>query len=119
MDLSNINAEIYTFLIKIGIPASIAVSISLSIKSKKEKITMKRAILSVIVGVGCSYFLYPYIKMTNNEQWSGALVGMTAIFGEKIMEFLLFKFNIDDFLGALVEATKDWLVNMIKGKKQE
>lgn len=113
----DLNNELYLFLIKIGIPATIAVSISLSIKSKKEKITLKRAVLSLVVGVGCSYFLYPYIKANDASQYNGAIIGMTAILGEKVMDFLLFKFNIDNFLGAVIEAVKDFVIKVIRGKK--
>lgn len=114
MDATN---EFYNFLIKAGVPASIAISIGLAIKSKTQKLTVKRVFISYVTGVGMAWFIYPFVTTNNFGDYAGAIIGVIAITSEKIMEFILYRFNVDTFLGALVDAFKNFLVNLINGKK--
>jgi len=109
--------EFYNFLIKAFVPASIAVSIGLAIKSKTQKLTVKRVFISYITGVGMAWFIYPFIDSHSFGNYTGAIIGISAITAEKIMEFILYRFDVDIFLGALADSFKNFLVNLINPKK--
>ncbi|MCY7291354.1 MAG: hypothetical protein LH615_04145 [Ferruginibacter sp.] len=109
--------EFYAFLIKIGLPASIAISIGLAVKSKTQKITIKRAFISILAGVGCAYFTYPFVKNGELGNYEGAFIGMVAILGEKIIDFIMYKFDVDSFLVCFFDAVKESIVKILTGKK--
>lgn len=109
--------EIYNFTVKALVPALIAISVGLAVKAKTQKLTMKRVLISYIAGIGASYFIYPFVSSENFGNYTGAIIGIVAITSEKIMEFLLFKFNVDFFLSGLVDAFRGFLINLINGKK--
>lgn len=109
--------EIYNFIFKALIPALVAVSLGLAVKAKTQRLTMKRVFISYITGVGVSYFAYPLIGYQYFGDFYGAVIGVIALTSEKIMEFLLFRFNVDLFLGSLIDAGRTFLINLINGKK--
>jgi len=115
--MSNEKSEIYNFIVKALTPALIAVSVGLAVKSKTQKLTVKRVFISYIAGIGASYFIYPFVSSENFGNYTGAIIGIVAITSEKIMEFLLFKFNVDLLLNSLADALRNFLINLINGKK--
>lgn len=106
----NIWVELNTFLIKILIPAVVGISIKLATQIKKEKMTFFRVILSFITGIGCAYFVYPFLGDT---KYMPLIIGIVSISGEKIMEFVIYKWNIDFFLTSLFEAIRQTIIKML------
>lgn len=113
----NLFDQLTDFLFKIFIPAFIAISIKIAAQIKKEKMTFLRIIMSYVVGIGCGYFIYPFVNTELKTPYVPIIVAIISISGEKISEFFIYKWRVDDFLGALLEAVKDMIVSLIKGKK--
>lgn len=105
--------EFYKFLIKILVPAIIAISIKIATQIKREKMSLGRIFLSFIVGIGCAYFVYPFIDENVENKYIPLLVGVVAMSGEKITEYLIYKWDIDLFLSSLMNV----LFDSLKGKK--
>lgn len=99
--------EMYNFFVKILIPSLVAISIKTAIQVKKEKLTFTRVVMSFVMGVGCAYFVYPFIDKQIDNSYIPLLVGVVSISGEKIAEYLIYKFNVDSVLGAIVDALID------------
>jgi hypothetical protein len=47
------------------------------------------------------------------EQYQAVSIGIIAMSGEKFGEFIVYKLRVDEFLQAIVEATKQVLIKMI------
>lgn len=103
--------EMNAFFVKIVIPAIVGISIKLATQVKRENMTFFRVILSFVTGIGCAYFVYPFLDDT---KYMPLIIGIVSISGEKIMEFLIYKWNIDYFLNSLLNAFKEFLIKIIK-----
>ena len=57
-----------------------------------------RIIISFIVGIGCAYFIFPFVE----GKWTPLIVGVVAMSGEKIAEFIIYKWDVDNFLKNLI-----------------
>lgn len=106
--------EAYEFIVKIIIPASAGIAAKVAIQMKNEKLSISRVIISFIAGIVCAYFAYPFINNFADQDYMPALIGLSAISGEKITEYAVYKFKIDIFLGALVST----ILEKIKGKNK-
>ncbi len=102
--------ELNSFFVKIAIPAIVGISIKLATQIKKEKMTFIRVVISFTTGIGCAYFVYPFL---NETKFMPLIIGVVSISGEKIMEFLIYKWNIDLFLTSLIEAIRQTIIKMI------
>ena len=90
--------ELSTFFFKIFIPAFVAISIKIATQIKKEKMNFGRIVISFIVGIGCAYFIFPFVE----GKWTPLIVGVVAMSGEKIAEFIIYKWDIDTVLKTLI-----------------
>jgi hypothetical protein len=90
--------ELSTFFFKIFIPAFIAISIKIATQIKKEKMNFGRIVISFIVGIGCAYFVFPFVE----GKWTPLIVGVVAMSGEKIAEFIIYKWDVDTVLKTLI-----------------
>lgn len=101
--------ELNVFFIKIFVPAVVGVSIKLATQVKKEKMTFLRVVISFVTGVGGAYFIYPFV---DNNEFLPLIIGIVSISAEKIMEFLIYKWNIDYFLTSLMEALRHMIIKI-------
>ena len=105
--------ELYEFIFKIMIPALVGIAAKVAIQMKNEKLSIGRVIISFIAGTAFAYFAYPFVGHFSNEDYIPAVIGLSAISGEKITEWVVYKFKIDTFLGVLFDV----LIERVKGKK--
>ena len=105
--------EIGEFFVKIFVPAFIAISIKVATQIKKERLSVGRVITSFIVGIGCAYFVYPFVS----GRWTPLIVGIVAMSGEKIAEYIIYKWDVDKAVGSIISAGIDFIINLINPKK--
>jgi hypothetical protein len=111
--MKNISEDIINFFYKIFIPSFVAISIKVATQVKKEKMTMTRVVLSFVIGIGCAYFVFPFVNKHIENAYLPLIVGVVSISGEKIAEYVIYKFNVDFFLQALVDAVREMIVKLI------
>jgi hypothetical protein len=111
---SDIVEQILNFFFKIFIPSFVAISIKIATQVKREKLTFLRVVMSFIIGVGCAYFIYPFAENSLSEEYLPLIVGVVSISGEKISEFIIYKWKIDDFLTSLLDLTIQYLTKIKK-----
>jgi len=107
----NVIDQAYEFLFKIMIPAVVGIAAKVAIQMKNEKLSIGRVIISFIAGIACAYFTFPFIDHFSNKEYLPALVGLSAISGEKITEWVVYKFKIDVFLGVVLDSVIEKLKN--------
>ena len=95
--------EIYKFSVKILVPSVVAISIKIATQIKREKMSFNKVLFSFVVGIGCSYFVYPFIYDNVDKKYIPLLVGIVAMSGEKISEYIIYKWDIDLFLSSLMD----------------
>ena len=93
-----ITKDLTEFFFKIFIPAFIAISIKIATQIKREKMNLTRVIMSFVVGIGCAYFVFPFV----DGRWTPLIVGIVAMSGEKIAEFIIYKWDVDVVLKTLI-----------------
>jgi hypothetical protein len=92
----------------------VAISIKIATQVKKEKITFMRVILSFIIGIGCAYFVFPFCENQVKAEFMPLLIGLVSISGEKISEYVIYKWNVDYFLTSIIDAVREVIIRLIK-----
>jgi hypothetical protein len=110
----NLIEELYSFFFKIFIPAFIALSIKIATQVKREKMTFTRVVLSFVVGIGCAYFVYPFVENQTESKYIPLLVGVVSISGDKIAEYIIYKWNVDNFVGVILDSMLNAIVQIFK-----
>ena len=90
--------ELSTFFFKIFIPAFIAISVKVATQIKQEKMNFSRILISFVAGIGCAYFVFPFVE----GKWTPLIIGVVAMSGEKIAEFIIYKWDVDKVLRNLL-----------------
>ena len=90
--------ELSTFFFKIFIPAFIAISVKVATQIKQEKMNFSRILISFVAGIGCAYFVFPFVE----GKWTPLIVGVVAMSGEKIAEFIIYKWDVDKVIRSLL-----------------
>ena len=95
---STIQEILFTAFLAVG------VKIAIEMKRTKSKISKLNILLSMIIGVGTAYLSSgPVLKNFSNE-WLAIVIAAIAILSEKIGAFLIYKFNVDIFLSAIIDV---------------
>ena len=94
--------QLSTFFFKIFIPAFIAISVKVATQIKQEKMNFSRILISFVAGIGCAYFVFPFVE----GKWTPLIVGVVAMSGEKIAEFIIYKWDVDKVIKSLLS---NWL----------
>lgn len=101
--MEKIGAELENLLIKVLIPALVAVSIKIAIASRKSNMTVFNVIASIVIGVGSAYLFSGIILNNFSDEYVPLMIALITISGEKIGNWIIYKFNIDTFIEALIE----------------
>lgn len=109
--------EILALFLKVLIPALVGVSIKIAVEMGRKQMTIKRAVISIISGVGLAWLSSGLVDRFVDLDIRPLIIAIIAITSEKIVEYALYKLNIDIILGSLVDAGRTFLINLITGKK--
>lgn len=107
-----VDAEMKTFLIKIILPAAVAVSMGIAIRSRKEKVSAFNIIASFIIGIGGAYLTGDIVLSAFAHEYVPLVIGIIALVGEKFAYFFLFTLKVDRLAVSFLE----WILGLIKLK---
>lgn len=112
------NSEIYQFLIKVILPAVLAVTVKIAIEMKtdKGKVSALNIILSMLIGVGGAYLASPIIIKNCPPDYLPLSIALVAMSTEKIGAWVIYKLNFDVFLTALVNGFFEYISNLFNKK---
>lgn len=99
------------------IPALVAVllSVMMDIKTKKKKVTILSGILSITIGVGFAFLVLGIVgDYVKSDGWERIVLCVSAILGEKVMYWVMYKFKIDIFLDGITEIGREYVKNKFK-----
>lgn len=109
--------EFIPFFFKVILPSIMGVSIQVATRIKREKMSYFNIFLSYVVGISLCCLCYPVVEDSVGQRWVAFIVGIIAITGNNIAEFVIYKLNIDLFLASLFEAFRQSLLNMLNKKQ--
>lgn len=101
--MEKIEEEIRSLIVKVLIPAIVAVSIKLAIASRKNKMTIFNIITSFIIGIGSAYLFSSFILSHFSDEYVPLMIALVTISGEKIGNWVIYTFNVDAFIKAMIE----------------
>jgi hypothetical protein len=101
--MEEIQEEMRTLWAKVLIPAFVAISIKIAVASRKNSMTVFNIITSIVIGVGSAYLFSGVILSTFSQDYVPLMIALVTISGEKIGNWIIYKFNIDTFIEALIE----------------
>lgn len=87
-------------IVKIIIPAIVAVGIKLAVEMKKKgtRMSVINVMLSMFIGVGGAWLSKDLVQATIPEKYIHLAIGFIAIMTDKIAEYLIYEFKIDEFI---------------------
>lgn len=109
--------DILNFIIKVIVPALIGVGIKIAIEMEKKRMTIKRACISIAVGVGTAWLCSDIIHRHVEGYLQSLVIAVTAILSEKIAEYLLYKLDVDEWMGNIFSEVKVMIVNILTRSK--
>ena len=83
---------------------AVGVKIAIEMKRTKSKISILNILLSMIIGVGTAYLSSGLVLKYFSNEWLAIVIAVIAILSEKIGAFLIYKFNVDIFLSAIIDV---------------
>jgi hypothetical protein len=108
--LDRIPDDVKTFLLKIILPALVAVSIKLAIQSQRTKMSVFNIMGSFVVGVGIAYLTGGLILSSVSAEYVPLIIGVVTLTGEKIAYWILYSLKVDKFALSLME----YLIGLMK-----
>jgi len=109
--------ETLALFVKVLIPALVGVSVKIAVEMGRKQMTIKRAVISIISGVGLAWLSSGLVNRFIDSDIQPLVIATVAITSEKIVEYALYKLNIDVLFGSLIDAGRTFLINLITGKK--
>lgn len=108
--LDKVDDELKTFVLKIILPALVAVSIKLAIMSQRTKMSVFNIIGSFVIGVGIAYLTGGLILNSISPNYVPLVIGVVTLVGEKIAYWILFTLKVDKLAISFLE----YLLGLIK-----
>jgi hypothetical protein len=109
-----VSDEVYQFITKVIAPATIGISFKVAVQMKREKVSYISVILSYVIGIAVAVISAPFINQNVPNPYRSMTLAIIAISGEKVGDWLIYQMEIDKFLGAILNAVRDVIINIIK-----
>ena len=106
--------DVSELVFKIIIPALVAISLKLAVQSKKIKISFFNGFASVVIGVGSAYITSSWVMESFEDKYVPIVIACITISGEKIAEWLIFKFNFDEIGDGFIDV----IINKLKNNNK-
>ena len=90
-----------------------AISVKLAIQSRKSRVSFFNGFASVVIGVGTAYITSSWVMESFEDKYTPIVIACVTLSGEKIAEWLIYKFKFDVIGDALISG----IVDRIKNKK--
>ena len=95
---STIQEILFTAFLAVGI------KVAIEMKRTKSKISIFNIVLSMFIGVGTACLSSGLVLKHFSNEWLAIVIAVIAILSEKIGAFLIYKFNVDIFLSAIIDV---------------
>ena len=97
-------------IIKISPIVILSVGMKIAVQIKNKKATIVGSLISLFTGMAMAYISHSYVEAQTSEWLYPIALGGIAILSDKFMEFLVFQFDVGEWIEKGLEA----LLNKIK-----
>ncbi len=80
---------------------------------KRTRLSFLNVLLSFITGIATAIMFSDLVKLHVPQDYQSVCIAILAISGEKIGDWLVYKFRVDDFLTAVFDAIKEVIIKSI------
>jgi putative effector of murein hydrolase len=94
------------WIVKIIVPALVAISIKLAIQSKSMRMSWFNIMTSFITGIGAAYLCSDIVLTYIAPEYTTAAIALIAMSGEKIGYWVVYKFNVESILEGLLDKVR-------------
>lgn len=101
--MEELGNELKNLVVKILIPAIVGVGINIAVTSRKKTMSIFNIITSLIVGVSVAWLMSGVVLNNVSEVWQPPVIALLAISGEKIANWVIYKWNVDKIIESLIE----------------
>jgi hypothetical protein len=98
--------DLRSWILKILLPALVAISIKLAVQSKQGAMSWFNVITSFVCGIGSAYLASDLVTSSINPHYVPLVIAVIAISGEKIGFWLVYKFNVESFMEGVMDKFK-------------
>ena len=102
-----LDEEIKSFLVKIIVPAFVAISVKLALESKRQKVSLMHVLTSIVIGIGSAYVSADWVLGNFKSEVVPIVIATITITGEKIGYWLMDRFDLAGVLDGLVRLFLD------------
>lgn len=95
-------SQVIQIITKTIFPAVVAVSVGIAVRMQKKKVTFLSAVCSFISGCGLAYLTGFYIENNYSEDLRPIIIGAVAILGDRLVLWLIYKFELND-IGDIIK----------------
>lgn len=99
-----IDEEIKSFLVKIIVPAFVAISVKLALQSKRQKVSLMNVFTSIVIGIGSAYLSSDWVLATFDSDVVPIVIATVTITAEKIGYWLLDRFDVGGILDGFAKG---------------
>lgn len=97
-----LSEETRAFILKIIVPALVALSIKIAIMNQQKKVSILQVATSFITGIGSAYIFADFVMESFEHQYIPLVIATITISGEKIGYYVIYKFNVDNFIESFI-----------------
>jgi hypothetical protein len=102
-----IDEEVKAFLVKIVVPAFVAISVKLALQSQRQRVSFSTIVTSIIIGIGSAYISSSWVLAVFSTESVPIVIATITIMGEKIGYWILDRFDIGTILDGFVRSFFD------------
>ncbi len=101
-----LSEETRAFVLKILVPALVALSIKIAIMNQQKKVSIFQVVTSFVTGIGSAYLFSDLVMDSFETHYIPLVIATITISGEKIGYYLIYKFNVDLMIENFIERFK-------------
>lgn len=105
--------DVKNWLVKIMLPALVAVSMKLAVEFKRGTVTWFNVVASFITGIGSAYLCSGLVVDAVPPHYVPIAIAIITISGEKIGFWLVYKLNVE----TITQGFFEYMLDKIKGSK--
>lgn len=105
--------DVKNWLVKIMLPALVAVSMKLAIEFKRGTVTWFNVVASFITGIGSAYLCSGLVISTIDTTYVPIAIAIITISGEKIGFWLVYSLNVE----MIVQGFFEYMLTKVRGGK--
>jgi len=111
-----VQQEFSELVTKILLPAflTVAVGVAIEMKNNRSNVSFLNALLSFIIGISGAYLASGLLAEFFKDGAFTIALCTTTLLTEKIVKFIMFKFDVDIFLMAVLEYLFNKLKSVLK-----